>query len=803
MSTGEEHEQPDAPLPRARVASHLGVMAAVAAIMGLLTAGLVIPFVGAIGLGAKEVSDGMRNFPAELETGDLAQKTVVLDRNGKQIATFFDQNRVNVSLSQVSPTMREAIIAIEDYRFYQHGALDLKGTLRALLKNKAAGGDVVQGGSSITQQTVKQTLLSNAGSDPEKIRAATDDTYERKIRELRYAIALERKHSKDWILERYLNIAYFGDGAYGIQAAARHYFSVNASKLDLNQSAMLAGLVKNPVGYDPTRYPDKAVERRDTVLNRMAELNAITEAERDAAKAQPIPLKVKRTNNGCVDTIAPFFCDYVQKYLVTDARLGATPEERWDFIKTGGLTIHTTLDQSYQRSADASVSSHVNPTDLAIGGLALVEPGTGAVRALSQSRPMGRKVKLGQTYLNYVVPKKYGDANGFQAGSTFKAFTLAAALTRGVPLDYQFNSPEPVKVIPTEFEMCNGRHYTDTKPWEPQNATSNGLMDLYRGTRLSVNTFYVQLELTTGLCAPYEMAKSMGIQLAKKDRVREMTPTFTLGTVDVSPLEMAEAYATFAARGKHCPATPVTRIEDAEGNVVQDYKPQCSQVMPEGAADGVNAVLRGVQEPGGFGYNNGLSISVPSAGKTGTTQDSKSVWFCGYTPQLAGAAMIAGANSEGQPIGLDGLSVGGRTVYGASGSSFAGPIWGDAFEAIQDSFKWEDFVSPDLSDITTEWTQVPGVRGMSLEAAAERLREAGFRPLIGPAGGRGPVGTVAKIFPSGEAVEGSAILLTPAKGPKKHRNPGQNGEDGEIPLVPPVGVPPVVTPGGGRADTRG
>jgi membrane peptidoglycan carboxypeptidase len=340
--------------PAGRVLSHLGVMAAVAVVMGLITAGLAVPFVGALGLGTKQVANSMKGFPAELETRALAQRTVVLDSKGNQIASLFlpEGNRVDVPLSGVSRTMVGAIVAIEDYRFYEHGAIDLKGTLRALLKNKAAGGVSVQGGSSITQQTVKLTLLEQAGKDPVKIAEATANSYARKIKELRYGIALEEKHSKDWILERYLNIAYFGDGVYGIQAAARHYFDKNASKLDLRESAMLAGLVKNPVGYDPIKHADKAIGRRNVVLDRMAELNVVTAAERDAAKALDLGLHRIPTPNGCFDSPASFFCDYLVRYLLADESLGATADERYQRVYTGGLTIRTTLNLGFQQAAD-------------------------------------------------------------------------------------------------------------------------------------------------------------------------------------------------------------------------------------------------------------------------------------------------------------------------------------------------------------------------------------------------------------------------------------------------------------------
>src|SRR5689334_1058188 len=244
----------DRDLTAGGVVSHLGVMLAVSALVGLLVAGIAIPFAALAGLGARAGADSLKKLPADLTTAPLAQRTKILDVNGKRLATWYDQNRVNVSLNDVALVMRQAIVSIEDYRFYQHGALDMKGTLRAFVTNQASSG-VVQGGSSITQQMVKQTLINQAGNDKKKIAAAQADTYERKWNELRYAIAFERKYSKDWILERYLNVAYFGDGTYGIEAAARHYFSVPAKKLTLREAALLAGLVKNPTKYDPTDNP--------------------------------------------------------------------------------------------------------------------------------------------------------------------------------------------------------------------------------------------------------------------------------------------------------------------------------------------------------------------------------------------------------------------------------------------------------------------------------------------------------------------------------------------------------------------
>ena len=381
-------------LPAYRVLSHLVVMAAVAAVLGVVVAGLAIPFAGLAGIGARNVARTMDNLPEELKTEDLAQRTTILDANGNRLASLYDENRITVPLKGISRNMVKAVVAIEDYRFYQHGALDLKGTLRALITNQANSG-VVQGGSSITQQLVKLTLISQAKTKAEK-QAATDETYARKLKELRYAIALEQSHSKDWILERYLNTAYFGDGAYGVQAAAKHYFDVNARDLSLRQSALLAGLVKNPYGYDPTKFPDRAIERRDVVLDRMAELNVVPRDKAEKNKQRDLGLNVQEVDNGCVNSTAPFFCDYVLTYLLQDPQLGSTLQERKNVLKNGGLTIKTTIDMTAQQAADNAVAAHVNPTDGAIGALAIEQPGTGNVLALAQSRQMGNRKKLGR-----------------------------------------------------------------------------------------------------------------------------------------------------------------------------------------------------------------------------------------------------------------------------------------------------------------------------------------------------------------------------------------------------------------------
>lgn len=681
---------------RASPASRLLAMVAVSVAMGVLLAGTVAPLL-AMGVIAVRWADQNADLllPARLTIEPLPQRSRLLDRHGNEVALFFDQYRIVVPLEDVKPVMLKAVLAIEDHRFFEHGPLDAQGTLRAFVKN-AAQDELAEGGSTITQQLVKLTLLNQADTEAEA-EAATEPTYDRKVRELRYAMGLERDFDKDWILQQYLNLAYFGDGAHGVEAAARHYFSRSASELRLPQAALLAGLIKSPTQFDPTEDPLVARVRRDLVLDRMAELRMISTANADRVKLRGLRLRIAPVGNGCVASAAPFFCAYVYERLLRDDALGNTPAKRERELNTGGLTIATTLDLGVQGAADRSVRKHVYPTDQAIGGLAMVEPGTGAVRALAQSRPMGLDQRRGETFLNYAVPPSYGDALGFQAGSTFKVFVLSAAINQGIPLLTRIHAPEQISLPVSLYSGCDGP-LRSTEVWSPESSTGSGTFDLITGTRQSVNTLFAQLELLTGLCEPYQLAKRMGIEL--NDPERQQVPSFTLGVMETNPLSMAEAFATFAARGVHCASMPVTELRDEAGSVVHTYPSRCERVLGKHVADGVNEVLRGVQEPGGFGHSAGIALNQPSAGKTGTIDQNMTVWFVGYTPDLAAAAMIAGANSQGHWITLNGQVVGGELVTQAFGSTEAGPIWGDAMKVVQQWLPDRDFVSPPLSVFT-------------------------------------------------------------------------------------------------------
>lgn len=661
--------------------SILGSMLRLSAFAGVLVAALLVPATTFVAVTGNNMAEDFAALPLELKQTPNPQTTRLLAKDGTLIAYFYQENRQDVPLEKIAPVMQEALISIEDSRFYSHGALDIEGTLRALINNASDG--PTQGGSSITQQLVKMILVQQADSK-EEVRQVTEQSISRKIRELKYAISYEEEHTKDEILERYLNIAYYGDGAYGIFAAAKHFFSVSPDKLSLTQAATLAGVVKSPVNFDPRHYPERALQRRNTVLTVMERLGKISPDEAKEARATPLDLKITEYPNGCVTSVAAFSCDYIRRFLLLDEDLGATKAERQAKLERGGLTIKSTIDLRIQKATNKAVKKHVRPTDNAIGALASVEPGTGYVRALSQSRPMGNDKKEGESFINYTVPTRYGDSGGFQAGSTFKLFTVAAALKEGISPRTTFYSPPKMTVPSGTYFDCNGG---STSPWTVSNSTRSGNMNMYTGTRLSVNTYFAQLEEAAGLCNTVEAAEAMGITVPfnPEKNITDQVPSFTLGVTSVSPLDMAAAYATPAAGGIYCDPLPVLSIEDRNGETIKTYEPTCDRVMEEEDAAIVNDILAGVQAPGGFGGAQGLGLRIPSAAKTGTTQENKAVWYCGYTPELATAAMIAGADDDGIPIPLSGTKIDGRIVgfNEAAGSALAGPMWKSAMGVIQ------------------------------------------------------------------------------------------------------------------------
>ncbi|MFC1402022.1 transglycosylase domain-containing protein [Streptacidiphilus cavernicola] len=665
----------------------LGVAMVCASVLaGTLVAGLSLPAVGALGFGAKSLVTDFNNLPAEYNAAPtLSQASTVYDADGGVIARVYARDRVVVPFARIAPVMRQALVDIEDNRFYQHGAIDLKGTLRALTKNASSG--TSQGGSTLTQQLVKNMNVELAGNDPAKVREAQAQTVARKISELKVAIKLEETLSKDQILTDYLNIAFFGEQAYGIESAAERYFSVHADRLTLPQAALLAGIVQSPSGYDPLIDAQAALVRRNVVLAAMAKYGSITAVQAVQAKAAPLGLKVSRPREGCITAGngEQFFCDYVEHLFLADPAFGRTVEARQALWDRGGLSIHTTLDPRAQRALENSVSSHVDPGDKAATAMTIVQPGTGAIVAMGQSRPYGDGNSPAVTTLNYNVDRSMGGGGGFPTGSTVKPITAAAALENGIGMDQTY--PAPYQEPYPAMKDCQGNRLpeSDNPPNQNDSPSLVGPFAMPEAMAKSVNTYFVPLEKDAGLCNVVQMMAKLGItsQATYSPGTTTLAPiaqvqSLTLGTNSLTPLEMADVYATFAARGVYCSPTAITAVTDVNHKSLPVPSANCHPVMQQSTADAITTMLKGVVEDG-TGAADGFTDGRPSAGKTGTTDAHKQVWFVGFTPQLSGATVVSDTGTSVTSL-EDGQSIGG-TSYGPGqvfGSTVAGPIWHDA-----------------------------------------------------------------------------------------------------------------------------
>ena len=411
----------------------------VSALCGVLVAGLVVPGVAAAGVAGSNSIMFFNQLPSGLTVDPPSQSTKVLSADGKLIANFYAENRVRVSLAEMSPYIKDAIIAVEDRRFYEHAGVDPQGILRALSTNLTGGGR--QGASTLTQQYVANVVtesLVSADRGDEVIRGG-QKTIGDKIREIKLAIELEKKYTKDQILEGYLNIVFFNRDAYGIEAAARYFYSTTAKDLTLPQAALLAGLVNSPSFYDPSVYPDNSLRRRDQVLDRMLSQGMILQAEYDAAIATGVDLKITPGRQGCAGAeIAPYFCDYVSHLILNNPAYGVDLASRQRKLYRGGLTITTTLDSRLQLAAQAQVdaTAGANP-DKWGASLVSVVPGTGKILAMAQNTVFLPETGKFDTQLNFNVDSKDADGNdlngagGFQPGSTMKPFTFAEWLNSG------------------------------------------------------------------------------------------------------------------------------------------------------------------------------------------------------------------------------------------------------------------------------------------------------------------------------------------------------------------------------------
>ncbi|MGW5334121.1 transglycosylase domain-containing protein [Streptomyces bauhiniae] len=668
----------------------------VSVLAGAVMAGIALPAAGALGLAAKGSVQGFDEIPANLKSPQLSQRTTILDSRGNQIASVYSRDRTVVELKDISPYMQKSIVAIEDSRFYQHGAIDLKGVLRALNKNAQSGG-VAQGASTLTQQLVKNYFIEEAGDDPTKVAQATQQTLGRKVRELKYAIQIEEKLGKKKILENYLNITFFGEQAYGVEAAAQRYFSKHAKDLNLQESALLAGIVQSPSRYDPVNDEAEATKRRNTVLQRMAELGDISPAEADRAAGQPLGLHVSHPKNGCITATrdSAFFCKYVENVFLTDPVFGKTREERAKIWNKGGLTIRTTLDPQAQKSVQDSLKDHVYKSDSVAAAATLVQPGTGKVLAMGQSKPFG--YGKDETEYNFSVDRDLGGSNfGFPTGSTFKPFVAAAAIEGGKPPTQAYSAPYKM-AYPSPVQRCGSTPYRNTKKEtvENENESEKGPYRMKEAMAKSVNTYFVQLISDIGLCPVAKMADKLHVVQGDGSKLPQ-EPSIALGSIGLSPLTMANAYATFASRGMYCTPVAIESITEKSGDEEKSLpvpKSTCTRAMSEKTADTVNTLLRDVIDSG-TGQEAGLN-DRDSAGKTGTTDERKNAWFVGYTPNMSGAVWVGSAR---QNVKMVGITIGGAYHDLVFGGGVPGPIWRDAMSGALVGKDAPDFDTVDIPD---------------------------------------------------------------------------------------------------------
>jgi membrane peptidoglycan carboxypeptidase len=660
----------------------------VAGIGGVLAAGLGLPAAAAVSALTSGTSQVFQDLPSELNEPPLSQKSTIYAADGTVLATFYSENRIVVPLTAIAPIMQKAVIATEDKRFYEHGGVDPTGILRAAANN--ATSNSVQGASTLTQQYVKNVLVEAAANqgDAAAVNAARDTTLNRKLREAKLAITLEKTLTKDQILSRYLNIAQFGVGVYGVEAASEYYFGHPASAMSPVEAATLAGVTKDPSLYDPQRSPVAAQVRRNNVLGLMRDQSVITPAEYQQAVATPLAseLHIQDTARGCLsaNTIngvpynAGFFCDYVTWVIKNDPAFGATQAARQLLLDRGGLNIHTTLDLKMQLIADTQVKNGVpqnDPSGVA-SSIVSVEPGTGQIKAMAENRTFDNSGSPGDRAIavNYNTNYAYGGSQGFQPGSSFKPFTLIAWLQDGHSLNDTVNGAKVPYVGKAFTASClPGGHYDLRTPWSPSNAEggATGSVTALAATTDSINTAYIAMASKIDLCDTFTTAKDLGVTSALGPDLSVVPSGIIGGAGGVSPLSMAAAYAALAANGTFCQPVAITGITDLSGKALAMPEPSCRRVIDPKVAASVTYALTTVLKSGTAG-GIGWPASRPAAGKTGTTDNSTDTWFVGYTPQLSTAVWTGHANSSQalQNIRLNGTYY--SQVYGATISA---PTW--------------------------------------------------------------------------------------------------------------------------------
>lgn len=831
---------------------------ALSALAGLLITATITPAIALTSTATSSAISVFNNIPGFLAIDKLMLPTEIYATNKQSgqpqlMAQFYEQNRIPVTYDQVSPYIIDSLLSSEDPRYFEHGGIDMIGTARALLSN-AQGGET-QGGSSITQQYVKNVLIQRCEAEEvtqeakdacwtEATNSEKAEGYKRKVQELRYAIALEQRFSKEEILLGYLNIANFGGVTYGIEAAAQRYFGVSAANVTIDQAAILAGMVQNPNSFrideplwenngEATNYAETK-ERRNYVLGRLLDDKKITQAEYDAAYALPITPNIQPQLTGCVTAYdAEYFCQMVKIQMLNDPAFGATPEERRLTLDRGGLKVYTTMDWDLQWNNMRTMQSTAPATVEGIpnfgAAIVNVEVGTGRVLSMVQNTTFSEvsadAAIPGVTSLVYGTDQRYGFGTGigFEAGSTFKVFTLLEWLKEGHSIR----------------EVLDGK---DRKAWNVGCGTSkdrydtpNGLgnynsnrgytADVVRFTRDSLNSGYAAMAEKLDMCKIAETAMDLGVyngnywtSTATTTEATDLvpagseytvylksdgTPNFVLddagervlndagypvtepdaltpinmntgpfsvlGSHNVSPLAMANSYATIAAGGTYCEPRFIDRITDADGTDRPDLVPaaKCTPgvLSPEVAATAVVPLGAVMNDGLGTGRQANNWDGVPVFGKTGT-HESKQTWMVQSSTKVATAAWVGNADGEGD------LTY--KWVDAGALTDLRYKLSRESQGVANQVFGGTNFPEPDPNLSRQVYRDLPNVVGMSIADAEKTLQDAGFGVTVGPEiPGSQPPGIIEQQDPgAGSVIAGSTVTISPS-----------NGQGGTVPDV--------------------
>ncbi|MFT8704876.1 transglycosylase domain-containing protein [Bifidobacterium aquikefiricola] len=624
---------------------------------GVVASGFLLPAVFGANTAVKALIPSLQTQGINFDVTDLPQKSTIYASDGKTvIAQYYTQNRIVVPLNQVSDYMQKAVVAREDRRFFEHAGIDVQGVMRAFVQTYIKKGDT-QGGSSLTQQYVKNVLMSQAeeDNDPIAVYHASEETVARKLREMLVSVQMEKKYTKAEILQGYLNIAQFGNGIYGVETAAQRFFNKSAKDLTIVEAATIAAITKNPAQYDPTENLKESQTQRNIVLDLMHQQGYITQKQCDDAKAIPVEntLHVQNVNAGCQAAgDAAFFCDYATKQILNSKEFGKTEAAREKLLEQGGLKIYTTMDVNANSAAMNTARATIpvdDPTGFEVA-MAAIRPGTGEVLGFGINRIYDASQSSGggtRTALNYAVDQVDGGGWGFQVGSTWKPINLAAWMraNKSINLPLRTYTSYPLSSFP-------GYGYKGTGTWPVQNSgggTTSPETPL-QGLVKSHNTTQASMAQIIGINSIADTAKLMGYHNSPSDQTdiyssNSYNPPMVIGSVQASPLTMANVYATIAANGVECTPIALKKVLNKDGKSLQVPSANCHQAISSGIAQTVAYALnQGVVQPGGEAATTQLDNGRKTFAKTGTNE-STYMLTGGFVPQVASFVAVGNAES--------------------------------------------------------------------------------------------------------------------------------------------------------------